>query len=171
LVYSIWYIIRDNITLINITKLLNNSSLSNWFIAYGTLLGIIRDNNTIDGDDDVDIIIDIKYKEKLLHLLKENNYILTHNMPNFLKTKENSEFSSIDFYLSDVNNDGNYNDTWNGVIWSNCYNDKKKLIKYNWSNIELQIPNNYKSKLINRYGDTWYIKQDTKGPTPHKKII
>ena len=59
-----------------INKLLNKKKLTNWFIAYGTLLGIIRDNNTIDGDDDVDIIIDIEYKDQLVDIIQEifNNF-------------------------------------------------------------------------------------------------
>jgi len=149
-----------NRTLINITKLLNNSSFSNWFIAYGTLLGILRDNNTIDGDDDVDILIDIKYKDKLIQLLKENNYIISYDKPNFLKTNVNSEYSSIDFYLSDVDNDGNFNDTWSKIIWKNC-NDLKIL---SWNDVKLKIPNDPILKLKNRYGETWNIKQDIKVP-------
>ena len=47
-----------NHTLMFIVKLLNDNNVSNWFIGYGTLLGIIRENSCIAGDDDVDIIID-----------------------------------------------------------------------------------------------------------------
>ena len=156
-----------NRTLIKITKLLNNSSFDNWFIAYGTLLGIIRDNNTIDGDDDVDILIDIKYKDKLVYLLEKNNFILTHNMSNILKTEKNSEFSSIDFYLSNINNVGDYNDTWSKIIWKNCNN----LKILNWNGVKLKIPNDEITKLRNRYGETWKIKQDIKVPYKVNLVI
>jgi hypothetical protein len=165
-----------NKTLEFISKLLNKNSINDWFIGYGTLLGIIRENSCIDGDDDIDIIINKIYYDTIKSLLIANDFKIEYgyginDSKNILKTKEREGYSSIDFYMVDVDNNGNFNDKWNGVIWSNCYNDKKKLIKYNWNTIELQIPNNYKSKLINRYGDTWYIKQNTKGPTPRKKII
>jgi len=51
-----------NDTLTFIIKLLNdnniNININNWFIAYGTLLGIVRENSCINGDDDIDIVID-----------------------------------------------------------------------------------------------------------------
>ena len=153
----------------------NKSSIDDWFIGYGTLLGIIRENSCIDGDDDIDILINKSYYDEIKSLLIAHGFEIEYgyginDSKNILKTKEREEYSSIDFYITEVDNNGNFYDKWNDVIWSNCYNNKK-LIKFNWNNIELQIPNNYKSKLINRYGDKWYIKMNTKGPTPHKKII
>ena len=61
-----------NTILIIIVKLLHSYKATNWFIAYGTLLGIVRNNSCIDKDDDVDIIIDIKQKE-LLKVKKKNH--------------------------------------------------------------------------------------------------
>jgi phosphorylcholine metabolism protein LicD len=46
-----------NATLVKITKILNENSINGWFICYGTLLGIVRENSCIDGDDDIDIVI------------------------------------------------------------------------------------------------------------------
>ena len=46
-----------NNTLLFIIKLLNKNNIKNWFVAYGTLLGIVRNNSCIDGDNDIDIII------------------------------------------------------------------------------------------------------------------
>ena len=36
--------VKLNNTLIHIIKLLHKYNINNWFIAYGTLLGIIRNN-------------------------------------------------------------------------------------------------------------------------------
>ena len=47
-----------NKTLKYITNLLNKYNIKNWFIAYGTLLGIIRNDSCIDKDDDIDILVD-----------------------------------------------------------------------------------------------------------------
>jgi phosphorylcholine metabolism protein LicD len=41
-----------------IVNLLISMKIENWFIGYGTLLGIIRDESCIEGDDDIDIIVD-----------------------------------------------------------------------------------------------------------------
>ena len=44
-----------------ISKLLEKYSP---FIFYGTLLGITRERSLIKNDDDVDILVDFKYKKK-----------------------------------------------------------------------------------------------------------
>ena len=41
-------------------------------LFFGTLLGIVRDNSLIDGDDDVDLYVNIKDKDKLIQILDHN---------------------------------------------------------------------------------------------------
>ena len=165
-----------NNTLLFIIKLLNSNNIKNWFISYGTLLGIIRENSCIDGDDDIDIIIDINNYDILKKLLINNNFEIEYgygikNNKNILKTKNNKKYTSIDFYTTTLMENGSFNDTWNKVIWSKCYNEKNQLIEYKWNNQILYIPNNYEQKLINRYGKDWKIPKNTKGPKPVKKIL
>jgi len=73
--------------------------------------------------------------------------------------------------LAEVDGYGNFHDSWEKVMWSNCYNSENKLIGYKWNNTILHIPFNYEKKLINRYGDNWYIPQNTKGIYPKKILI
>ena len=40
------------------------------FIFYGSLLGIIRDQNIIKNDDDIDFLINYKLKKKVLDKMK-----------------------------------------------------------------------------------------------------
>ena len=61
-----------NKTLMFIIKLLNDNNIMNWFIGYGTLLGIIRENSCIDGYDDIDIIIDKSNYDVVKQLLIKN---------------------------------------------------------------------------------------------------
>ena len=120
-----------NNTLTYIVQLLNENNFDKWFISYGTLLGIVRDNSCINNDDDNDIIIDIKHRDKLVLLLKKHNFSinkygeLTENTPNIIKAQQVNK-PSVDFYLVDINKKGDYNDTWNDVIWSECNPLQKK---------------------------------------------
>lgn len=66
---------------------------------------------------------------------------------------------------------GNFHDTWENVIWSECYNEKNELIQRIWDGHILYLPHNYEEKLINRYGQDWKIPQNNKGPIPHKLIL
>ena len=66
------------------------------------ILGIIRNNSCIDGDDDVDIIINITHYEKLKEILIKNGFVIEYgyainNSKNILKTKERDEYCSVDF--------------------------------------------------------------------------
>lgn len=165
-----------NKTLMFIIKLLNDNNITNWFIGYGTLLGIIRDNSCINGDDDIDIIIDKRNYGIVKKILVENNIEIEYgyginNNKNILKTKDNNNYCSVDFYMSSMDGKGNFNDTWESVIWSECYNENNKLIQYIWNENILYLPFNYEIKLINRYGKNWRIPQNSKGPLPRKTIL
>ena len=62
-----------NLTLNKVADILNKNNIKDWFIGYGTLLGITRNNSCIDNDDDVDIVINRKYKKDLIKLFKSKN--------------------------------------------------------------------------------------------------
>ena len=164
--------IKLNYTLFTIANLLNKHNITNWFIAYGTLLGIIRNNSCIHGDDDIDIICDINDYDNIKQILSENKFKFydIDNKKNFLKTKYTNKYSSIDFYMAKIDNKGNFYDTWEKSTWSTCY-FYKKLIKYNWHNTILYLPKNYEKKIVKIYGDDWKIPQDTKGTSLRKKIL
>ena len=110
-------------------------------------------------------------------LLIENNMELFYNHAvkkdtrNILKTKDTDKYCSVDFYMASLDKKGNFNDTWEKVIWSECYNEKNELIQHMWNKNILYLPFNYEKKLINRYGEKWRIPQNNKGPMPHKKIL
>ena len=152
-----------NLSLIKISRILNKNNFNKWFIAYGTLLGIVRNNSCIDGDDDIDIICDIKDYDKLKEILIKENYQFefgkdskfhksvcdqANNTRRIIKTKDSSDSVSIDFYMTNVDKNGNFNDLWEGAIWSECYQkESNQLVKLNWENTTLNLPANFKRKL------------------------
>lgn len=161
-----------NDTLLYIVQLLTKYNIQNWFIAYGTLLGIVRDNSCINNDDDIDIICDITEIENVKKMLLENNFKLWYNTGHFLKTYDTDIYSTTDFYFANVDKDNNYYEKWENVIWSNCHDEDNKLIKKEWNNVILYLPFNYEVKLEGRYGSSWRIpQQNSKGLLKHNKKI
>ena len=72
-----------------------------------------------------------------------------------------------------------HNPTWHIIELDNSnlsqYIDLKpelpENILYDWNGTVLPIPNNYETKLINRYGKDWQTPQNSKGPQPPKTTI
>ena len=50
-----------------------------YFIFFGTLLGVTRDNDIIKNDDDVDIYINLKDRKKLISVINETNFNIDYN--------------------------------------------------------------------------------------------
>ena len=76
----------------------------NPFVFYGTLLGLTRERNLIIGDDDIDVLIDIKNKkEVILKLSKIKGFKLNKKISNkyFVQFIHNQNKIStlIDFYF------------------------------------------------------------------------
>ena len=66
---------------------------------------------------------------------------------------------------------GTFNDRWENVIWSNCYNEENKLIEYIWNEETLYIPFDYEKKIIGRYGEDWETPKKYKGVIPRNRIL
>ena len=60
-----------------VIKILNQNSINYW-ICHGTLLGITRDKKLIPWDHDIDVAVwyDEISKEKVINLMRKNNFIL-----------------------------------------------------------------------------------------------
>ena len=141
-----------NHTLHYLLDFFDEHNIDDWFISYGTLLGITREGSCIDGDDDIDICIN-NYWPDVKKLLQLDN--IWHYHPNFINTHGTEELAQMDFYLCDVNDNGDFKDTWERVTWSQCYEDDGCLAIGLFQGRELNIPANHIKKLETRYGPTW----------------
>ena len=91
------------------------------FVFYGTLLGLVREKNLIEGDDDIDFYINIKERQKLISILKANSI----NVDETLSINKNECFLQImrshnninyvvDFYFyNSVPDEFNIIEKWN----------------------------------------------------------
>ncbi len=80
------------------------------FIFYGTLLGITRENNILKNDDDIDFLINIDDKQKVLNILKSfENFSINEKVSNkffvqLINKKEDIKtFVDFYFYINDKN--------------------------------------------------------------------
>ena len=165
-----------NRTLLFLITLLNDNNIKNWFVCYGTLLGLVRENSCIDGDDDIDIIIEKSNYDIIKKILIENNFKFVFNKGignsrNILKTADTSVYSSIDIYMGDYNN-ANVQDLWTNLTIKDCFLDTKNktFIEKKWNEQNIYYPNNYERILLNRYGKEWKIKKDKKIPQTMKEL-
>lgn len=153
-----------NHTLEVVANVLHEENINDWFIFFGTLLGIVRENSCVEGDNDLDIMINCDYQQ-LRNVFEKRGFIFTsnfgiNNSKTILKSEPTEEFGSFDFYMCNVNEFGDFHTPWHGVISTNSYIDvnNKLLINFLWNDIILNMPNNYEQKLSNMYGD-WKTPQ------------
>lgn len=142
-----------NFTLKKVSKILNENHINDWFIFFGTLLGIIRENSCIEGDDDIDIMISHDY-QKLRDVFESEGFKFTsaHGIggsKRILKSVPTHEFCSFDFYIcEDIM--GDYLSRWQNVIVKDVQIEKKE-----WDSVLLNLPNDPIPKLEKMYGENW----------------
>ena len=143
-----------------------------YFIFFGTLLGVTRDNDIIKNDDDVDIYINIKERDKLFSIINETEFQIDYDAPqnqtNFFlqlyrKIDENI-FSYVELYFYEEF-DKYIVDRWNfrGLGHkksASIYIPKKiifptKEIKFN--NDLVCIPNDEQRVCKFLYGKNWRV--------------
>lgn len=151
-----------NCTLEKVCNILRENNINDWFIFYGTLLGIVRGDSCIQGDDDLDIMINHDYQELRTVFAREgfkfsSNYGIK-NPDTILKSTPCDQYASFDFYMCNVNQSGDFYTPWERTWLRNAYEDKNKksfFIK-KWRSTLLQLPRNPEDRLCLMYGD-WQI--------------
>lgn len=104
-------------TLLEFCRVCDKNNIS-YQLAYGSLLGAIRDNGQIPWDYDIDVFVPYNEKDKLIDALKndlsdeyyvaspEFNKKVRHNMPRITPKGWNSRYLHVDvFYLIGLPND------------------------------------------------------------------
>jgi hypothetical protein len=148
-----------NHTLESVVKILHEEGVTDWFIFYGTLLGIVREDSCIAGDDDIDIMINYDFKQ-LLSIFEKRGFTFKPIENKLLKSSPTKEFASFDFYFCEVDEEKKWLMRWvnnSSTIVTNPYIDSssKTFHSITWRSTILNLPNNYMDKIIKMYGETW----------------
>jgi len=145
-----------------------------YFIFFGTLLGITRDKGLIDGDDDIDFYVNLKDRFKLIENLKNNNIevdlTLSVNKNNyFLQIKRvfNKKILITDFYFYETDIEKNFIiERWNfegGTHDTSKYLRIPKIFifplkKILFKSVEIFIPKESELTCEFLYGINWKKK-------------
>ncbi len=138
------------------------------FIFYGTLLGITREENILKGDDDIDILIDVKLKKKVLKLIvntkkfRINKKVSNYNFTQLTRmVKGQKTFVDLYFYINKPKNnylEEKHNFLASINLESHSLHIPKKLvfpIKKSRKFPNVCLPNNSKKLCKYLYGPTW----------------
>lgn len=166
-------------SLINIANVLNNCGLK-WGVTFGTLLGLIRDKNPIEGDDDIDIVASVEDKSELLKILKSNGYRVLMDHEYFIQV-EFYEYVVADYrlYKKDIKLTTKNYTVIDFYLYKNCLSESYDICipwerfpikfypikKIQWNGISINIPQD-SIKLLEDFYESWKIPDNGKG---HRK--
>ena len=100
----------------SVSKDINNKNLKfiaekiqdlDYFLGFGTLLGFVRDGETIDLDDDVDICLNKKHRQDVYDLIYHNNLSIIINEPDIIQLGYYIDNNPVivDFYMFEEKED------------------------------------------------------------------
>lgn len=162
-----------------------------YFVDYGTLLGIIRENGFIKSDDDVDVTIcDPEIDAHMLvRRFLEKGLEFIHALEYRGRTRIVSfrwRGTSVDFYLREWSNDrseywiyGIYFDpriTYPGEEWNSCrrvcYPISLEPKRFTFKGIQIYIPYGAEEHLAFEYGKNWRTPDpECKGASDKKVLV
>jgi len=138
-----------------------------WFVFFGSLLGIVRDGRLIEQDYDIDIYVNCSYRDEILERVSASNLQVSINNKFFLQLNRvvNGERGCIDFYFYTQGASDFILERWNffGLYDNSHYHLKlSKLLVYPIKSITLNdsvinIPNQPKNLVRLLYGKKWSI--------------
>jgi hypothetical protein len=145
-----------------------------YFIFFGTLLGLVREGNLIQNDDDIDFYVNLKERDKLINILRNNSVVVdlelsVNKNPSFLQVSReiNKKNAIVDFYFFEDDLD-HYNivEKWN---FEGGTNDPSKHLrvpkifthpiqKKNINSTEINFPAQPAYLCEFLYGKDWQLK-------------
>jgi phosphorylcholine metabolism protein LicD len=148
----------------SVVKIFEKNNIIYW-ASGGTFLGAIRCKGIIKWDDDLDLCILFKDREKLKELIDNEKDIyldLSSNLVNKIKYKtENYPFVDIFFMNSEILNGKTIykcalkkaRETWKNELYLGKELNPVKKTKF--GAMEINVPNEFERYFISNYGQNW----------------
>lgn len=157
-------ILRD--LAIDIIKVFNEYDVDYW-VDFGTLLGIIREDDIILGDDDVDICI-VNYPENITKVEKALKKLIvegygTKRMDWRAYRVYTYCFFYADIYINEFDDKRNEFVGATGETSNISYDLIGKRRYIEWFGIKVKVPEKIHETLVWRYGENFMIPQNSKG--------
>lgn len=141
---------------------LNKNNVDYW-VDYGTLLGIVRDKDIIKHDTDVDICLiqEPELPQKLIQTVKDmgRNYHLEYHPWGAFRIIKTGPFSKqywADLYLITTDREKNLYIDPTGKIPTELVGNKQEIF---WQNIPVKVPEKLHETLVWRYGKNYLTPQ------------
>ena len=138
-----------------IVKRILDSHFIPFQLAYGTLLGAVRENDFIDHDEDIDLIILSEYKQFFIDLLpsfiNEGFVVARYDRRGLLSIIKEGEY--IDFYFFKKSDDGLRECSGLLCLANHIENTSPFLFR----EVEFSAPKNFEDFLLYEYGLDWRI--------------
>ncbi|MBC83331.1 MAG: hypothetical protein CL454_00555 [Acidimicrobiaceae bacterium] len=136
-------------------------------LAYGTLLGVVREDRPINGDDDVDFFIAPNQWEKAVATM-EKHFFSLRQMQNLLIYPHFKTFMvdnvQVDLYKLHDTEDGRTIDCWNEHVFP-----REAMYPF-LRHGQYSVPKNPQRLLAHVYGQDWRVPRGGKDyPSPDEK--
>jgi phosphorylcholine metabolism protein LicD len=151
--------------LYEVIKLFDQNNIQYWACG-GTFLGAIRCKGIIKWDDDLDLCVLYKDKEKLKQIIEKDDRFFFDSKPSNLVDKiyyKTGKYPFVDIFFMVSENDGSQivykcassraKDTWTNEYYLESEINPLKKVKF--GSMEISIPNQYKRYFLATYGENW----------------
>lgn len=117
-------------------------------IYFGTLLGYVRENNFIEGDDDIDVLVTKEQLQTIYNIIRSEKISINIHTSHFMQLK--TPHGLFDFYVYEIRDDNTIYLKWERYTldYDEVFpNKEKKFFEY-----KVMVPKNSVKFLEHRYG-------------------
>ena len=146
-----------------IITILNNNNID-YFVLYGSLLGLIREGELLENDDDIDILVHTDNIDHTLQLMKNHNMPIKTSYANKIFIHESKDYGKIEIYRYVVEGK-ELIDVWtkqalNTGVFPKDFILPTKTMKF--YDLDIKVPQ-YPEKTLDHFYKDWKTPTNDKG--------